>query len=316
MTGYSPMAAAITGDLLVAVKWAKTGSKFTGFLAYFGVFGALGFRLVWLRMQDWFRGTEADASGLIGLAFQRVDHRASVIGMLGAGLLLVEFAAIVLRIMAATHGGLFAAVRLAEPEDYAQLALAPGLVIAFWLAAKGRRGGWTAALVLGGVFAVRHLVTGRLRALVNPLHAASAALWLGTLFVIVVAALPVILQEPVPRASRGPLVAGLVARFSPLALFSACFVGLSGLVTSWLHLKYFAALWTTSYGHWLIIKLVFVAGIAAMGALNWRGVLPQLGTEEAAATLRRASRWELVFTLIVLVVTAVLVSVPSPKLPV
>ncbi len=315
MTGYSPFTAALTGGILAAVKWAKTGSKFTGFLAYFGVFGALGFRLVRLRLQDWSRATEADKGGLVGPAFQRVDRRAAVIGMLGAMLLLVEFAAIALRTAAGNHGGLRAAMRLAEPEDYAQLVLAPLLALAFWLAAKGRRGGWTAALIVGGTFAVRHLVTGRLRALVNPLHAAAAALWLGTLFVIVVAALPVILQDPFPRASRGPLVASLAARFSPLALFSAGFVGLSGLMTSWLHLKYFAALWTTSYGQWLIIKLVFVAGIAAMGALNWRRVLPQLGTEEAAGTLRRASRWELVFTLIVLVVTAVLVSVPSPKPP-
>lgn len=315
MTGFSPLAAAVTDDLFSAVKWAKAGSKFIGFLAGFGVFGALGFRLVRLRLQDWLRAMEASTGGLIGPAFQRVDRRASVIGVMGAVLFLVEFAAIVGRNLTATHGDLFAALRLAEPEDFAQLILAPGLVIAFFLAAKGQRGGWTAALVLGGIFAVRHLVTGRLRALVNPLHAASVALWLGTLFVIVVAALPVILQEPVPRAARGPLVAGLVARFSPLALFSACFVGLSGLVTSWLHLKYFAALWTTSYGHWLIIKLVFVIGIAAMGALNWRRVLPRLGTEAAAGTLQRASRWELVFTLIVLVVTALLVSVPSPKLP-
>ncbi len=315
MTGFSPIVAAVTGDLLSAVKWTKAGSKFIGFLANFGVFGALGFRLVRLRLQDWLRATETDTGGLIGPAFQRVDCRASVIGVVGAVLLLVEFAAIVGRNLTTTHGDLFAAVRLAEPEDCAQLVLAPGLVIAFFLAARGRRGGWTAALVLGGLFAVRHLVTGRLRALVNPLHAASAALWLGTLFVIVVAALPVILQEPVPCAARGPLVAGLVARFSPLALISAGFVGLSGLVTSWLHLKYFAALWTTAYGHWLIIKLVCVAGIAAMGALNWRRVLPRLGTAEAAGTLQRASRWELIFTLIVLVVTAVLVSVPSPKLP-
>ena len=308
-------AAVIPADLLAAVKWAKAGSKFTGFLASFAVFGALGFRLVRLRMQDWLRSMESDAARVTGPAFQRVDRRAATIGETGACLLLVEFAAIVWRNMAASRGGRFALVQLAEPEDYAQLILAPGLIIAFWFAIKGRRGGWQAALVLGGALAIRHLVTGRWQALVNPVHGAAAALWLGTLFVIVVAALPVIMQEPVTRASRGPLVAGLVARFSPLALFSAGLVGLSGLLASWLHLKYFAALWTTPYGRVLIIKLVFVACIVAMGALNWRRVLPKLGTVEAAGMLRRASQWELVFTLIVLVVTAVLVCMPSPKLP-
>ena len=315
MSTYNLVVAAMPGDLLSTVKWAKTGSKFTGFLATFGVFGALGFRLVRLRMQDWLHTLESDAGRVIGPVFHRVDRRAAVIGEIGAWLLLAEFAAIVWRNLAASHGGGIATAHLADPEDYAQLVLAPGLIIAFWAAMKGRRGGWQAALILGGALSVRHLVTGRWRALVNPLHGASAALWLGTLGVIVVAALPVILQEPVDRASRGPLVAGLMARFSPLALFSAGFVGLSGLLTSWLHLKYLSALWTTPYGQVLIIKLVFVACIVAMGALNWRRVLPTLGTETAAETLRNVCRWELVFTLIVLVVTAVLVCMPSPKLP-
>src|ERR1035437_959884 len=315
MAAYTLVAATMPGDLLSAVKWAKAGSKFTGFLASFAVFGALGFRLVRLRMQDWLRTMESDTAIVIGPAFQRVDHRAAAIGEIGACLLVVEFAMIVWRNMAASHGDMFAAVQVADSEDYAQLILAPGLIIAFWLAAKGHRGGWKAALVLGGALAIRHLVTGRWRALINPLHGASAALWLGTLFVIVVAALPVIMKEPVTRATLGSLVAGLMARFSPLALFSAGFVGLSGLLTSWLHLKYFAALWTTPYGRVLIIKLVFVACILVMGALNWRRVLPKLGTVEGAGTLRRASWWELVFTLIVLVVTAVLVSMPRPKLP-
>ena len=315
MASYTVVAAAIPGDLLSAVKWAKAGSKFTGFLATFAVFGALGFRLVRLRTEDWLCAMESGAARVIGLAFQRVDRRAAIIGEIGAWLLLAEFAAIVWRNLAASHGGGFSAGQLAEPEDYAQLILAPGMIIAFWSAIKGRRGGWQAALILGGALAFREVVTGRWQALVSPLHGAAAALWLGTLFVIVVAALPVILHEPVNQASRGPLIAGLMARFSPLALLSAGFVGLSGLLTSWLHLKYVAALWTTSYGRMLIIKLVFVACIVVMGALNWRRVLPALGNEEAADKLGRVSQWELVFALIVLVVTAVLVGTPQPKLP-
>src|SRR4029079_9871549 len=132
-------------------------------------------------------------------------------------------------------------------------------------AIQGRRGGWQAALILGGALAFRHIVTGRLQALIRPLHGAAAAVWLGTLLVIVVAALPIFLQEPVEPAWRGPLIAGFMARFSPLALFSAGCVGVSGLLTSWLHLKYVAALWTTPYGRLLIIKLIFVACIVVMG---------------------------------------------------
>lgn len=314
MASYTLVAAAIPGDLLSTVRWAKAGSKFIGFMATFGVFGALGFWLVRMRTQAWLDTMDTGAARVIVPAFQRVDRRAAIIGEIGAWLLLVEFAAIVWRSLAASHVEM-AATKLAEPEDYAQLILTPGLIIAFWFAMKGRRGGWQAALVLGVGLAFCQLVTGRWQALVNPLHGAAAALWLGTLFVIVVAALPVILQEPVDRASRGPLIAGLMARFSPLALFAAGFVALSGVLTSWLHLKYVSALWTTPYGRMLIIKLVFVACIVVMGALNWQRVLPMLGAETGAEKLRRVSNWELVFALIVLVVTAVLVGTPQPKLP-
>lgn len=314
MASYTLVAAAIPGDLLSTVRWAKAGSKFIGFMATFGVFGALGFWLVRMRTQAWLDTMDTGAARVIVPAFQRVDRRAAIIGEIGAWLLLVEFAAIVWRSLAASHVEM-AATKLAEPEDYAQLILTPGLIIAFWFAMKGRRGGWQAALVLGVGLAFCQLVTGRWQALVNPLHGAAAALWLGTLFVIVVAALPVILQEPVDRASRGPLIAGLMARFSPLALFAAGLVALSGVLTSWLHLKYVSALWTTPYGRMLIIKLVFVACIVVMGALNWQRVLPMLGAETGAEKLRRVSNWELVFALIVLVVTAVLVGTPQPKLP-
>ena len=314
MTSYGTIAAAIPGDLLATVKWAKAGSKFTGFVGTFSVFGALGFWLVRWRMQDWLATMESSAAHTIRPAFARVDRRAAFIGEIGAWLLLAEFAAIAWRSLAASHGGMSVG-KLADPEDYAQLVLAPGLIIAFWFATKGRRGGWWAALVLGGALAIRHVVTGRWQALVSPLHGASAALWLGTLFVIVAAALPVIMREPVAPRLRGPIVAALVVRYSPLALLAAGWLGLSGLLASWLKLKYLAALWTTPYGRMLIIKLGFVACIVVMGALNWRRVLPSLGTETAAAKLGRVSRWELVFALIVLVVTAVLVGTPPPKLP-
>jgi len=307
--------AAIPGDLFSAVKWPKAGSKFIGFLATFGVFGAVGFRLVRLRLRDWLGTMESSAAAASEMALQRADRRAAIIGEIGAWLLLAELAAIVWRGLAASHGEV-AVSRLLEPEDYAQLIVALGLVVAFWAAIYGRRGGWQAALALAGALAVRHIITGRWQALVSPLHGAAAALWLGTLFVIVVAALPAILQEPIGPAQRAPLITGLMVRFSPLALSSAGFAALSGILTSWLHLKYVAALWTTAYGRVLLLKLVFVACIVVMGAVNWRRVLPTLGTTEAADKLRRVSQWELTFAFIVLVVTALLLATPGPKLPV
>ena len=92
-------------------------------------------------------------------------------------------------------------------------------------------------------------------------------------------------------------------------------LGLTGVVTAWLHLKYVAALWTTPYGYALDAKLVVILIVVAFGAWNWRRLTPRLHTEEGTRALRRSSTVELVFAAAVLLITAILVSLPSPKLP-
>ncbi|HEV2641836.1 MAG TPA: CopD family protein, partial [Candidatus Elarobacter sp.] len=107
----------------------------------------------------------------------------------------------------------------------------------------------------------------------------------------------------------------LVARFSPVALWAAAILGISGVITAWRHLKFVAALWTTPYGYALDIKLALVAIVLGLGAWNWRRMSPRLGAEAAAHEMRRSATAELTFAAIVLAVTAVLVSLPAPKLP-
>src|SRR5262249_2295356 len=147
------------------------------------------------------------------------------------------------------------AARRTDPEDIAEIVIAPLLLFAFALALRRVRGAWAFAAFAGLALALRHIVTGRWVALVNPLHEFAASLWLGTLFVLVIAGFPAILRNRAPRDRRGPLVAELVARFSPLALMAAAGLGLTGIFTSWRHLKYLAALWTTPYGYALDVKL-------------------------------------------------------------
>jgi putative copper export protein len=105
----------------------------------------------------------------------------------------------------------------------------------------------------------------------------------------------------------------MVNGFSPLALSMGVVVVLFGVITAWRHLHHINALWTTPYGITLIIKLVFVAMVFALGAWNWRRQRPTLGSEAAAASIRRSASAELTVATIVLVITAVIVSLPSPK---
>jgi putative copper export protein len=58
-----------------------------------------------------------------------------------------------------------------------------------------------------------------------------------------------------------------------------------------------------------------VAAVVALGYWNWRRVKPRLGDEVAARELHVSARSELVVAAVVLLVTGILVSIPSPKLP-
>jgi putative copper export protein len=151
--------------------------------------------------------------------------------------------------------------------------------------------------------------------MVNPLHVLGASLWLGTLFVLVVCGVGQMLRPSVPAAEREKIVAELVRRFSTVGLASAGLLGLTGLITSWTHLKPLSALWTTPYGYALIAKLSVVAVVIGLGGWNWRRVGPSLGSEGGAVTIRRTAVTELLFAALVLLFTAILVSLPSPKLP-
>jgi putative copper export protein len=58
-----------------------------------------------------------------------------------------------------------------------------------------------------------------------------------------------------------------------------------------------------------------VACVLGLGAFNWRRQRPLLGTEAGARALRRSAAAELAVAMVVLLVTSVLVTLPSPKPP-
>jgi putative copper export protein len=63
----------------------------------------------------------------------------------------------------------------------------------------------------------------------------------------------------------------------------------------------------------LDVKLILVLIVVMLGAWNWRRVRPSLGVEGSEQTIRRSARMELTFAALVLIVTSVLVSLPSPR---
>ncbi|MBA2626703.1 MAG: CopD family protein, partial [Gemmatimonadales bacterium] len=240
--------------------------------------------------------------------------RAAVIGLFGA-VITAALLAYDLPGLAERRHTTVAALVTTTFLPAAQVALAILAIAGFALAAGRRRVGWGIAAV--GVVAgqLRGALVGRWLQLINPMHVLAAGLWIGTLFVLVAAGIGAVLRDEPARERRGRLVADMVNAFSPLALGASGVLVLFGVITAWRHLKWLAALWTTPYGFALLAKLALVAIVFSLGAWNWKRQRPQLGTESAAVVLRRSATMELIAAAVVLAATAILVSLPSPRLP-
>ncbi len=270
---------------------SEAARQFVHFLAWFGIFGPLGFRYVVMRGMGASPLEPERELAAVDDAHAAALRRAAVIGFGGAILLVADLLPLTAR-------------------NTVSLTCAGILILAYGLA-RYRGFAWHIALLAGLVLVFQSIVRLRWATLVNPIHMTAAALWIGTLFVVVSAGLPAILRAPL-GTRRGPLVADLIARFSPLALFGAGFLVLTGVITAWRHLGTLPALWSSSYGITLIIKLVFVGVVAGLGAWNWKRMSPRLGTEETAHDIRRSASAEVTVTLLVRIITSVLVSLPAP----
>ncbi len=289
--------------------------EYTGFLGYFGVFGALGF--FWFVLRRTARRHPLLVSGDTAAAesVHRAESGAATIGILGSLFMLANLIMGVAERAAAKGTPFLDALSAGGGRTTAPFIFALLFLAVFAFAKRQVRAAWILAAVLGIAFALRNGTSGKWASLVNPLHEVAAGLWIGSLFVVVFVGLPSILRSSATTEQRGSLVADVIGNFSSLAIGAVTLLLITGITTAWRHLKFVAALWTTSYGYALDLKLVFVALVALLGAWNWRRMRPQLGTEAAAHNLRGSAKKELFFAAIVLVITGVLVSLPGPKLP-
>ena len=141
----------------------------------------------------------------------------------------------------------------------------------------------------------------------DAVHVLAASAWLGTLSMILVAAIP----SAKRNGDHGSL-AQTVRAFSPLALIAAAIAAFTGTVSAFAHLGTVSELWTTPYGSMLFRKLAIVVLTAVTGFYNWQRVRPRLGEARGTARLHRIAGIEVVVAFIVLLVTALLVALPTP----
>ena len=123
---------------------------------------------------------------------------------------------------------------------------------------------------------------------VDWIHAVAASAWVGGLL-----ALAVVIFRSEPRWPPASL-AILALRFSRLAGACLLVVVLTGSYNAWAQLGGLSRLWTTTYGGVLIVKLLLVAVLIGLGAVNRYVAIPGLGPQRAArgvgARLFRMSR--------------------------
>ena len=282
----------------------KAVTELVQFVGYFLAIGAVGFRFGVVRRT---RGISDEAREIL-----RADKAAvfGIIGVLLIGLALVGGPYINGITLNKTFAESLPKNLSAFEFKLAMLALA---LIGFALVRAASSVGWTLAAI-GILFAVlQPIYTGKLAGKVNAVHVLAASTWLGTLMVLTVVGIRGVIRSATAGQQRSELICDLVNSFSPLALTASTIVGITGLTTAWLHLKRLSSLWATSYGMTLVVKLILVAIVVVLGAWNWRRVRPSLGDEGSEQTIRRSATMELTFAALVLIVTSVLVTLPSPK---
>jgi putative copper export protein len=293
------------------IRWPQPITEYIGFIGSLLPAGAIGFRFAVMR-GALARGNRPGVDTTWRLVYSETARRAAVIGLVGV-VVAIALMFYQLPSQAARRHVAVSELLAHTVAVQLQLGLLVVALIGFVIALRGSNVGWGLAAVGFLAALLRNGLLGEWKELANPLHVLAAGLWIGTLFVMVVAGISVVLRNEVARTERGAIISDMVYSFSPLALTAAAVLVLFGVIIAWEHLHVLSNLWSTPYGIALIVKLCFVAAVFGLGAWNWRRQKPTLGTETAALALRRSATSEVLVAALVLAATAVLLSIPAPK---
>ena len=144
-------------------------------------------------------------------------------------------------------------------------------------------------------------------------HLLSGSLWLGGLIGLLV------LWRSLPALSRVAGLAVCVPRFSNVAFLSVVFLLASGVGATVIHMPILAALWETSYGKAILVKIGLLAAAMLLGAVNLLRSKPRLvaasdaeAGRPAAALLRRSISGETLLLTAAVFAAAVLSSLAPP----
>ena len=149
---------------------------------------------------------------------------------------------------------------------------------------------------------------------VDTLHVAAMSIWVGGL-VVLVAVLPVATRALDPP-DRTRLLAGVLLRFSPIALGAVLTIAISGLIQAYVHVRSLDNLINTGYGRAVLAKMLLLVALVALGAYNRQRAVPRMRALADGGSppgreglwLRRSLRAEVALLAVVIGVTSMLVS--------
>ena len=104
-------------------------------------------------------------------------------------------------------------------------------------------------------------------------------------------------------------------RFGQFAIFYISVLVITGSIFSFILVGGIDPLISTSYGNFLILKLIFVTIILSLGALNKFRLVPliRINYEQGKKKLKQSIQFEIIITLIILFFTSILTtSLPTP----
>jgi copper transport protein len=198
----------------------------------------------------------------------------------------------------------------------ARVVLGLALAVLAIVALRRRSNPSTALVALGSAIAVTPALSGHARiegslgVVSDSLHVVAAGVWAGGL-----AFLALVLVEA--GGDRWSLARTAVPRFSTLAVASVAVLVASGLVSGFLEIRSWSALWETTYGQLLLVKVAILVPLLALGAYNNRVSVPRLRAGSPAPAGRRAFAraigTELALLLVIVGVTTALVAEPPGK---
>jgi putative copper export protein len=147
------------------------------------------------------------------------------------------------------------------------------------------------------------------------LHVIAAGWWIGALTMILL----VTSGSDCDRDTAARIaLAGVIDRFSPVAIVAVSVLFAAGLIATWQHVLEPAGLGgiASPYGLALAGKIAAFCGAALCGLYNWRVLRPMLASSPDAARQLRTMAWlEVLMGVVALVLTALMGTLSMPEPP-